>query len=53
MNNYVVDNIMCPECIGLMYLDSDPEMMKCELCGRMMSVDEVKGIEENPGEVEE
>ncbi|MES2223447.1 MAG: hypothetical protein V4469_00780 [Patescibacteria group bacterium] len=51
MNN-ILQDVICDECGSIMILD-DPEFLKCNRCGREMSVDEVRGIEENPGEPEE
>lgn len=44
----ILEDVVCPECGGFMTLDEDPQLMKCDNCGHKMSVDEVKGMEEDP-----
>jgi DNA-directed RNA polymerase subunit M/transcription elongation factor TFIIS len=44
----ILENVVCPECGGFMTLDQNPEFMKCSNCDHQMSIDEVKGAEEDP-----
>lgn len=47
----ILEDVVCPECGGFMAQSLDPQMMKCGSCGHTLSVDEVKGAEEDPVDI--